>query len=139
YFLAQEYVDGQNLASIVRRARERHVALRIDLSLYVASEAAKALEFAHRYAIGPDGRPMSIVHRDISPHNILVSYNGEVKVTDFGIAHVGETVPGSDAVIRGKIAYFSPEQAGFRTVDARSDLFSLGLVLYELVTLDRLF
>src|SRR5207302_1604615 len=109
YFIALEYVDGENAASLVKKLAERGRTLPPRLALYIAVEAAKALAYAHG-SKGQAGEPLELVHSDISPHNLLVAYRGEVKVTDFGIARVGEGLPQSDGVLRGKVSYFSPEQ-----------------------------
>ena len=111
------------------------------LRLWIASEAAKALDYAHR-AKGEDGKPLSIVHRDVSPQNVLLGFEGEVKVADFGIARADEPGLGrgeDPKILRGKYAYMSPEQARGEPVDARSDVFAAGIVLYELVCARPLF
>jgi eukaryotic-like serine/threonine-protein kinase len=128
-FLAMEYVEGPDLAAAVQRARER--GLRFDplIAAHIASEVAAGLDYAHR-ARDESGAALGLVHRDISPRNILLSLDGGVKVTDFGVA-----VLGGDATDerRGTVPYMSPEQARGEPVDQRADLFALGLVLYELL------
>jgi hypothetical protein len=139
YYIAMEYVHGRDLRSILRRAREREIRLPLDLSLLIVSRVASALEFAHRKK-DERGRPMMIVHRDISPQNILISFEGDVKLTDFGIAKAATKASITDAgALRGKLLYMSPEQAWGRVIDRRSDIFSLGIVLYEMVTDHRPF
>jgi serine/threonine protein kinase len=139
YYIAMEYVHGRDLRSILRRAREREVAFPLELALLVARGVASALEFAHRKK-DERGRPMQIVHRDISPQNILISFEGEVKLTDFGIAKAATKASITDAgALRGKLLYMSPEQAWGKPMDRRSDVFSLGIVLYEMVTDHRPF
>lgn len=135
-FIAMEYVQGTDLARLLTRARALG-DFPVPLALYIVGEVLRALGFAHS-ATGADGAPLHIVHCDISPQNILVSLAGEVKITDFGISRAAIQV-GSQEVIRGKYAYMSPEQVEGRTLDGRSDLFSLGIVLYELLTGRRLF
>ncbi len=132
YFIAMEYVAGADLATVLRRARRYDKPLPTNLAVFVASEIAKALDYAHRRR-DADMRPLNIVHRDVSPQNILLSYEGEVKLTDFGIAKARTTVPdGTErGVLKGKYAYMAPEQARGHDVDARTDLFALGVVLYE--------
>lgn len=147
YFIAMEYVGGLDLATVLeglrRGRRSLDSRLPVAAAVYVAAEVAKALDHAHR-RLDEQGRPLGIVHRDISPHNILVSWDGDVKVTDFGIARANEAVldggagpsdTDESATVRvsGKISYMSPEQARGETTDARSDLFSLGIVLYQLL------
>jgi serine/threonine-protein kinase len=139
YYIAMELVRGRNLARVVERCRELGVRLGLPRAVHVAAEAAKGLAYAHRLA-GPDGKPLCVVHRDVSPQNLLISFEGEVKVADFGIARAigqaGVTAPGT---IKGKLAYMAPEQARGEAVDARADVFSLGVVLWELCTGRRLF
>lgn len=137
YYMALEYVHGLDLARLITRARN-HGPFPIPLALFVVGEVLKALQFAHARA-DDDGRPLEIVHCDISPQNILVSYAGEVKITDFGISRAAFQAQSLHDVIRGKYAYMSPEQVDGRDLDGRSDLFSLGIVLYELLTGRRLF
>jgi eukaryotic-like serine/threonine-protein kinase len=139
YYIAMEYVHGLDLASVLAQCRRQQIALPVQMSAYIASEVAKGLDHAHRRR-DERMRPLGIVHRDVSPHNVLVSFEGEVKVTDFGIAKArGALDRGSpdetrEKKLRGKFGYMSPEQALGESVDARSDLFSLGTVLYECVS-----
>ena len=133
YFLVLELVDGWDLTQICNRAAATSLAIPPELSLYVVAEVCRALAYAH--AKTRDGQPLGIVHRDVSPHNVLVSEQGEVKLTDFGIAKaMGRREHTGHGVIKGKLAFMSPEQASGLAVDARSDLFSLGTVLYVLGT-----
>jgi tRNA A-37 threonylcarbamoyl transferase component Bud32 len=138
YYLAMELVRGHHLGRVVERARELGLRLGLPRALHVCAEAAKALAYVHRVADG--GRPLGLVHRDVSPHNLLLSYEGEVKLADFGIARAmglaGLTEPGT---LKGKIAYMAPEQAGGGPIDARADVYSLGVVLWELCAGRRLF
>lgn len=139
YYIAMEYVHGRDLRSILRRARELEVRMPLDLSLLVVSRVCSALEFAHRKK-DERGRAMQIVHRDISPQNILISFEGDVKLTDFGIAKAASKASITDAgALRGKLLYMSPEQAWGKAMDRRSDIFSLGIVFYEMVTDHRPF
>lgn len=135
-FIAMEYVHGIDLARLVQRGRGVG-EFPIALALFLTGEVLKALQFAHAYS-DPEGRPLNIVHCDISPQNILISRSGEVKITDFGISRAA-IQKGNQEVIRGKYAYMSPEQVEGRALDGRSDLFSMGIVLYELLTGRRLF
>ncbi|HVR72407.1 MAG TPA: protein kinase [Vicinamibacteria bacterium] len=139
YYIAMEYVHGRDLRSILRRARERDVRMPLDLALLVVSKVSSALEFAHRKK-DERGRAMQIVHRDVSPQNILISFEGDVKLTDFGIAKAATKASLTDAgALRGKLLYMSPEQAWGKPMDRRSDIFSLGIVFYEMVTDHRPF
>lgn len=134
YYIAMEHIHGRDLRSILRRAKEKGLRLPLDLVVHIVSKVAWALEFAHRKK-DDKGRPMMIVHRDVSPQNILISFDGEVKLTDFGIAKAATKASITDAgALRGKLLYMSPEQAWGRPLDRRSDLFSLGIVFYEMLT-----
>jgi serine/threonine protein kinase len=134
YFIAMEYVDGRDLRSVLAQARDKHLGLSIDLSALIVSKVAAALGHAHRQK-DAEGRDLELVHRDISPQNVLISYDGEVKLVDFGIAKAAVKAPHTDSgSLRGKLLYMSPEQAWGRTIDHRSDIFSLGVVSYELLT-----
>lgn len=138
YYMAMEYVQGLDLASVLGRCRRLHAALPIQMGAYVASEVAKGLDHAHRRR-DEQMRPLGIVHRDVSPQNVLLSFEGEVKVTDFGIAKARGVLDRTGQedtharALQGKFGYMSPEQAQGDAVDARSDLFSLGTILYECV------
>jgi len=136
YFMAQEYVLGRDLRKLVTTSLEKEGKL-LDprLSVYIARQALHALEYAHTQKTS-DERPMGIVHRDVSPNNILVSARGEVKLFDFGIAKAdeGRLHQTQTGVVKGNVQYMSPEQARGEPVDARADLYSLGLVLYFLLT-----
>ena len=134
YYIAMEYVHGRDLRTIMKRAREKGLRLPLDLGLRVVSQVCAALEYAHRKK-DERGRPMEIVHRDVSPQNILISFEGDVKLVDFGIAKAATKASNTDrGALRGKLLYMSPEQAWGRPIDRRSDVFSLGIVLYEMVT-----
>jgi len=137
YFMAMEYVHGLDLSRLITRARNLG-PFPIPLALFAVAEVLKALQFAHDRR-GEAGEALDIVHCDISPQNILVSYSGEVKLTDFGISRAAFQAASLHKVIRGKYAYMSPEQVDGRSLDRRTDLFSLGIVLYEAVTGRRLF
>ncbi|RMG18687.1 MAG: serine/threonine protein kinase, partial [Deltaproteobacteria bacterium] len=134
YFLAMEFIDGQNLAAITARANKQGLALPFPVSVFVVASAARGLHYVHS-ATGPRGQPRGIVHRDLTPQNLMCTYSGEVKILDFGIAKDAQgqslTRPG---IARGKYLYFSPEQVRERPLDARSDIYALGVVLYELFT-----
>jgi serine/threonine-protein kinase len=138
HYLAMELVRGRHLGQVVERAREVGLRFGLPRTVHVIAEAAKALAYVHR--AGDAGRSLGLVHRDVSPHNLLLSFEGEVKLADFGIARAmslaGLTDPGT---LKGKIAYMAPEQAGGGPVDARADVFSLGVVLWELCAGRRLF
>ena len=138
YFLVMEYVDGKDLGAVQRGIEARRKRIPFDLALHVGAEICEALEHAHS-ARAPDGKPMSLVHRDVSPSNVLLSRAGEVKLTDFGIAKRAEQESTGHGAVRGKFAYISPEQARNEHIEPRSDVFSVGILLWELVTSRRLF
>jgi len=129
YFLVMELVDGWDLSQIMARATVANFPVPPEIVLYIAAEICRALAYAH--ARTRDGLPMAIVHRDVSPQNVLISEQGEVKLTDFGIAKaMGRREHTSQGVIKGKLAFMSPEQASGAVLDGRSDLFALGTILY---------
>ena len=134
YYIAMEYVDGPDLEEVVDRCRRRGVLPPVEVVLYIAHRLASCLEYAHS-RLDEQDRPLKIIHRDVSPPNVLIGVQGEIKLTDFGVAKAefrdSMTRPG---VLRGKYAYMSPEQVGHRDLDQRSDIFSLGTVLYETLT-----
>ncbi len=139
FFIAMEFIAGQTLLSMARRAGESGAALPASLACYVGACVADALDYAHRKQ-DVQGNPLKIVHRDVTPQNIMVSYEGEVKLIDFGVASAAsaltKTQPG---IIVGKFGYMSPEQVRGRPLDGRSDVFSLGIALHEVLTGRRLF
>ena len=139
YFIAMEYVDGRDLRAIQQAGRELGVPLPVPLAVYIASKVASALDYAHRRR-DAEGHELNIVHRDVSPQNILISYEGDIKLCDFGIAKAASKASKTQSgALKGKIQYMSPEQAWGKPIDRRSDLFSLGVVLHELLTGERLF
>jgi hypothetical protein len=138
YFLAMEYVDGPSLRTLLRRSsRNKPIPLPVVLSL--ASSVLSAIGHAHAQKDSA-GRPLEVVHRDVTPSNILLTTNGDVKLVDFGIARASSRLSRTrTGVVRGTLPYMSPEQAAGRPLDGRSDLYSVGSVLYELLTLERAF
>ena len=138
YYMAMEWVHGASLRRIIRRASERG-ALPIGVAVRIAIHVARALNYVHN-ARGDGGKPLNIVHRDVSPQNIMVSWTGRVKLLDFGIAKNAEQFARTRAgVVKGKYAYMAPEQCKAQPVDARTDVFALGVTLYELLTQQPLF
>jgi serine/threonine protein kinase len=133
-FLAQEYVDGLDLALLTGRALSRRTRAPVPVALFVAVELTQALHVAHS-ARAPDGRPLSVVHRDVSPPNVLISFSGEVKLGDFGLARAADRITSTQpGLLKGKVAYAAPELFRAQPADGRSDLWSLGVLLYELLT-----
>ncbi|MBA3538876.1 MAG: serine/threonine protein kinase, partial [Deltaproteobacteria bacterium] len=138
YFFTMEFVHGQDVRSILHRGWHEHV-MPIDHAVQIARNVAAALHYAHERR-RPDGTLLEIVHRDVSPSNIMLSYDGAVKLLDFGVAKASSSSTKTrTGTLKGKVAYMSPEQAKGAPVDRRSDLFSLGIVLWEMLTGARLF
>jgi len=133
YFIAMEYIPGRNLSSVAKRAKSKNLALE---PVYVArciAQACEGLYYAHNRK-EPDGQPLRIVHRDVSPQNIILAFSGQIKIVDFGIAKAATKIAHTrHGVLKGKYAYMSPEQIRGEKIDARSDLFAVGVVLYELL------
>jgi serine/threonine protein kinase len=138
YYLAMEYVRGADLMEICRRGIQRQRFLPLAHAVTITREVARGLQVAHQFRDG-DGRTLSIVHRDVSPSNILVGYDGQTKLADFGIAKAATQVHDDAGKIMGKWGYMAPEQLRTGEVDPRSDLFSLGVVLYEITVGRRLY
>jgi serine/threonine protein kinase len=141
YFLAMEYVDGQALSLLQRRASELSLCVPVPVSTYIAAEVCNGLHYAHSRT-GDGGQPLGIVHRDVSPQNVIVSFEGQVKVVDFGIAKMLSASQADDhetSAFKGKYLYFSPEQARHRPLDRRSDIFAVGVLLYEMLAGKRPF
>ncbi|GAB4306361.1 MAG: hypothetical protein Kow0090_21590 [Myxococcota bacterium] len=139
YFIAMEYIEGRDVHSIIRYARKRKKYAKKSSVVFVLSEVCKGLSYAHNRK-DADGRPLGLIHRDISPSNILISFDGDVKIVDFGIARASKKSSNTEAgIIKGKFSYLSTEQANGKEIDKRSDIFSLGAVMYEMFTGERLF
>ena len=139
YYLVMEYVDGVNLQNLIKKCQEVNDPVPVPIACYTALNICRGLDYAHR-KVGPDGKPLQIVHRDVSPQNILLSFEGGVKIVDFGIARAASRITSTQAgVVKGKVAYMSPEQLTGQAVDNRSDIFSVGIILYEMLTNRRPF
>ena len=139
YFFTMEYVHGETLRAIVARTRASDRIIPLDVILTIAAGAAGGLHHAHE-RIGLGGQPLGIVHRDVSPSNLMVSYEGAVKLVDFGVAKASDRLHETrSGAIKGKISYLSPEQCHAGEIDRRSDLFSLGIVMWELLARERLY
>ncbi len=139
YFIVMEYVNGKDLSDVIRAAQLAGREIPPDIAVYICREVAKGLYYAHNQTDSA-GANLNIIHRDISPHNVLVSFMGEVKITDFGIAKAS-SIANKTAVgiLKGKYGYMSPEQARGQPLDHRSDIFNTGIVLYELLVGERCF
>lgn len=134
YYIVMEYAHGKNLADFVREHKNRQKVANVEIGAFIVSRVCRALHYAH---VKKDiyGRPLNLVHRDVTPANIILTYQGVVKLTDFGIAKATSMkTPDESEVIMGKLPYMSPEQAKFEGTTPQSDIFSLGLVMYELLT-----
>ncbi|MBU4263937.1 MAG: protein kinase [Proteobacteria bacterium] len=139
YFIAMEYLLGKDCRIINSKAKEKDLLLELPLALLIVSRICSGLDYAHKLK-DFQGKPLNIIHRDISPQNILITYEGDVKIVDFGIAKAAsQTTMTQMGMIKGKVAYMSPEQAAGKAIDNRSDIFSCGIILYEMVTGTRMF
>ena len=146
-FIAMEYVEGFDLNDLLRRCTKQKIAVPIELALAILSDTLRGLDYAHRRTAA-DGTPLGIVHRDVSPSNVLVSFDGQVKLCDFGIAHANDLVGSGDGekpasstaeALKGKAGYMSPEHARGEAVDARADVFAAGILLWELLSGRRMY
>jgi hypothetical protein len=139
YYIAMEYVSGRDLRTALNRAAEKGVRPSPALAARICMESARGLGVAHAFRL-PDGTPSPVIHRDISPHNILLSFSGEVKLADFGIAKLRAAATHTqEGTLKGKVNYMSPEQAWGRDMDPSSDVFSMGIILWEMLAGKRLF
>jgi eukaryotic-like serine/threonine-protein kinase len=135
YFIAMEYIDGLTLGQVMARLKK---GLPLDMAVFLITKICLGLDYSHKRKNDDNGQPLGIVHRDISPQNILVSYQGEVKISDFGISKANTEPSLTRAgVIKGKLAYLSPEQALGQSADHRADIYALGLIFYEILTGSR--
>jgi serine/threonine-protein kinase len=133
YFIVMEFVEGINLEQFMSHHREREEQVPVELGAFIASRVCRGLEYAHTRR-DREGRELGIVHRDISSKNVLLNFEGVVKITDFGIAKAREVMEQNERLLMGRIEYMSPEQARREPSDARSDLYALGVLMYELLT-----
>ncbi len=140
FFLVMDFVDGRNLRQMLNKMKKNNASFSTEQILHLIKEVAAGLDHAHRCLDSATGKPLLITHRDMSPQNIMVSFEGEVKIVDFGIAKAESQIETTRAgTLKGKFGYMSPEQAEGLPVDLRTDIFSLGIVLWELIANDRLF
>jgi serine/threonine-protein kinase len=139
YFIVMEFVDGTNLKRLMQWMRENGTRMPLPMAIHIVMEIGRGLAYAHELA-DADGKNLGIVHRDVSPPNILLSRQGEVKIVDFGLAKATSQLEHTDpGVVKGKFAYLAPEAAWGRDVDHRADIFACGIMLYELLVGKRLF
>lgn len=140
YYIVMEFLEGRDLAETIDKSSDDGRRMPIWLCIHTAREVCKALTYATSQALDREGRPLGLIHRDISPHNIFVCFDGQVKLTDFGVAKVSQSnVLTQVGVTKGKFGYMSPEQLLSEKLDFRSDLFNIGILLYETLTGRRLF
>src|SRR5262245_12742561 len=134
YFISLEYLPGEDLGEILDRTRRRKTPMSIEFALSIGQQCAGALHFAHEL-VGSDGKIIGVVHRDVNPSNIMLTFHGQAKLLDFGIAKVkGGALETRAGAFKGKPAYSAPEQASSGIVDRRTDVFCLGIVLWECIT-----
>lgn len=140
YFIVMEYVDGVDLKAVLEWRRAIGRRLTIGQTIYIIMEVCKGLAYAHDVVHPETGERLGIVHRDVSPANVLISRNGEIKLADFGLAKAASQLESTDpGVVKGKMSYLSPEAARGENVDHRADIFAVGILLYEMLTSKRLF
>jgi len=139
YYIAMEYIPSRDLRTILDKLRVNGTLMPIPQAAFTCTKICDALDYAHRKR-DPSGAPMNIIHRDVSPQNVLIGYEGECKVIDFGIAKAANRASKTQAgVLKGKFGYMSPEQVRGLPIDRRSDVFAVGVLLYEMLTGERLF
>ncbi|MCH2532932.1 MAG: protein kinase [Bdellovibrionales bacterium] len=140
FFLVMEYVEGRNLRQILNKMKKKSSKFSVEQIVYIINQISAGLDHAHRCLDGSTGKPLNITHRDMSPQNVMLTFEGEIKVVDFGIAKAESQIESTRAgTLKGKFGYMSPEQAEGHEVDLRTDIFSLGIILWELLTNERLF
>lgn len=138
HFIAMEYIGGRDLTQILRRCQKSNLRIPVPHVVHIGVGIAKGLDFAHNL-VGPDGRKLSLVNRDVSPSNVRVSYTGDVKLLDFGIAQALMKFTSEIGILKGKFSYMSPEQIRGMPVDQRTDIFSAGIIIHEMLTTEKLF
>ncbi len=138
YFITMEYISGRDLTQLLRRCQEMSRRIPVPHAIYIASRVCRGLHYAHTRT-DAEGRLLNIVNRDVSPSNVRLSYDGEVKMLDFGIAQAMLKFTSEIGVLKGKFSYMSPEQIRGMPVDARTDIFSTGILLHEMLTTEKLF
>jgi eukaryotic-like serine/threonine-protein kinase len=139
YFIVMEYVDGADLKQIIEYTKTSGKHFSVEAACFIASKICEGLTYAHEVR-GPDGQPLDIIHRDMSPPNVLITKHGEVKIVDFGLAKAASQLEKSEAgIIKGKFGYLSPEAAQGKSIDVRTDIFAVGIILWEMLAGRRLF
>ncbi len=138
HFIAMEYIGGRDLTQVLRRCQKSSLRIPVPHVVHIGVGIAEGLDFAHNLT-GPDGRPLSLVNRDVSPSNVRVAYSGDVKLLDFGIAQALMKFTSEIGILKGKFSYMSPEQIRGMPVDQRTDIFSAGIIIHEMLTTEKLF
>jgi serine/threonine protein kinase len=139
YFIAMELLSGKDLRQTTHKSKQKNLPIDLETALYITARICEGLEYAHTLC-DFQGKPLGIIHRDISPPNILITYSGQVKIIDFGIAKArNQSKDTQVGIIKGKVAYMSPEQADGKAIDHRSDIFATGILLYEMLARRRMF
>ncbi len=138
HYIAMEYIGGRDLTQVLRRCQEQNQRIPVPHAVYIAARISEGLAFAHQLSDG-EGRPLNIVNRDVSPSNVRLSYDGDVKLLDFGIAQALMKFTSEIGVLKGKFSYMSPEQIRGMPLDSRTDVFSTGIILHEMLTTEKLF
>ncbi len=138
HYIAMEYIGGRDLTQVLRRCQETQQRIPVPHAVYIAARIAEGLHFAHTLQ-GPNGQALNIVNRDVSPSNVRLSYDGDVKLLDFGIAQALMKFTSEIGILKGKFSYMSPEQIRGMPLDARTDVFSAGIILHEMLTTEKLF
>lgn len=138
HYIAMEYIGGRDLTQILRRCQKSNLRIPVPHAVHIGVGIAQGLEFAHNLT-GSDGRPLSLVNRDVSPSNVRIAFTGEVKLLDFGIAQALMKFTSEIGVLKGKFSYMSPEQIRGMPVDQRTDIFSAGIIIHEMLTTEKLF
>ena len=139
FFICMEYISGRNLRQLVKKLRSQKRQLSVEECTYIVKNACLGLDYAHSCTDSVTGQPLNIIHRDISPQNIMISFNGDIKVIDFGIAKIDDSEATKVGVLKGKFEYMSPEQVRGKVLDRQTDVFSMGSILWELLAGKKLF
>ena len=140
FYIVMDYVFGKNVKQILTQIAKSKAELKMEYAVYIVREIAAGLDYAHRARDNKTGKPLNIIHRDVSPQNVMISYEGEVRIVDFGIAKAESQAETTQVgTLKGKFAYMSPEQVEHQQLDLRTDIFSLGILLWELLANERLF
>lgn len=139
YYISMEYISGCSLKNLILKTKKKKTKLNIPSIVNIVRGIASALHYAHNYIDQSTGLPLNIIHRDVSPHNIMLGFNGDIKLIDFGIAKNSDVNLTSAGVMKGKFSYMSPEQVRAEPLDHRTDIYSLGIILWELLAGQKLF